>query len=71
MKYLVGIYATTVIVAALCFSMWGQFAYKGFAYNLGRAFVWPAVVFPSFGSFLSGIIWLVVIVAILVLVRRK
>ncbi|MCC4610015.1 hypothetical protein [Xanthomonas cannabis] len=71
MKYLVGLYGASIFIAAICFANWGQYAYKGFAYNLGRAFVWPAVVFPSFGGLLSGLIWIVVIVGLLLLVRRR
>ncbi|MFL3627291.1 hypothetical protein ABFU27_17245 [Xanthomonas campestris pv. raphani] len=54
MKYLIGLYGASVVVAAICFANWGQYAYKGFAYNLGRALVWPAIVFPSFGGFSAG-----------------
>ncbi|MEA9557498.1 hypothetical protein VC273_16795 [Xanthomonas nasturtii] len=71
MKYLIGLYGASVVVAAICFANWGQYAYKGFAYNLGRALVWPAIVFPSFGGLLSGLIWLGVIGGVLVLVQRR
>ncbi|MCC4598236.1 hypothetical protein NRY95_02615 [Xanthomonas campestris pv. phormiicola] len=70
MKYLVGIYGATVLIAAICFDIWGQYAYKGFFYNLGQALVWPAVVFPSFGKLLSGVIWLLVILSVLSLRSR-
>lgn len=71
MKYLAGLYGASVLVAAICFANWGQYAYKGFAYNVGRALVWPAIVFPTFGAIVSGLMWLLVIVAILLLVRRQ
>lgn len=71
MKYVIGLYGATVVIAAICFNFWGQYAFRGFAYNLGRAAVWPAVVFPTIGTILSGLIWLLVIGAVLVLVRRQ
>lgn len=71
MKYLVGLYGASVFIAAICFANWGQYAYKGFFYNVGRALVWPAIVFPSFGGIVTAMMWLVVIVAILLLVRKQ
>lgn len=70
MKYLVGIYVATVLIAAICFDIWGQYAYKGFFYNLGRAFVWPAIVFPSVGAALGGLVLMFVIGAVLLFGRR-
>lgn len=71
MKYLVGLYGVTVLIAAICFDFWGQYAYKSFFFNLGRALVWPAIVIPSIGTIVSGVIWLLVSGAVLVLVRRR
>lgn len=71
MRYLIGVYGVTVLIAAICFDIWGRYAYKGFFYNLGQALVWPAVMFPSVGKLLSGVIWIVVILGILILVRRR
>lgn len=71
MKYVIGIYGATVLIAAVCFNIWGQYAYKSFFFNLGRGLVWPAIVFPTIGTILSGLIWLLVIGAVLVLVRRQ
>lgn len=71
MKYLIGLYGATVLIAAVCFNIWGQYAYKSFFFNLGRGLVWPAIVFPTIGTILSGLIWLLVIGAVLVLVRRQ
>ena len=34
----------------------GEYAYRGFAYNLGMGIVWPAVLFPSFGRAIGGFI---------------
>lgn len=71
MKYVIGLYGATVLIAAVCFNIWGQYAYKSFFFNLGRGLVWPAIVFPTIGTILSGLIWLLVIGAVLVLVRRQ
>ena len=71
MRYLIGMYGVTVLIAAVCFDIWGRYAYKGFFYNLGQALVWPAVMFPSIGKLISGVIWGLVIIAVLALVRRR
>lgn len=71
MKYVIGLYGATVLISAICFNFWGQYAFKGFAYNLGRAVVWPAVVFPSFGALLGGLFCLLVIVTLLTLKSRR
>lgn len=71
MRYLVGLYGTTVLIAAIYFGIWGDYAYKGFFNNLGRAVVWPAIAFPSFGSLLTGLIWVVVIGGLLLFARSK
>lgn len=40
---------------------WGQYSYKSFAYHLGQGVIWPAVMFPSVGKFIGGIIILIMI----------
>ena len=40
---------------------WGQYSYKSFAYHLGQGAIWPAVMFPSVGKFIGGMILLIVI----------
>lgn len=71
MKYLIGIYVATVLIAAIYFDIWGQYAYRSFFANLGRAVVWPAIAFPSFGKLLTGVLWVVVIGAVLAANRRQ
>jgi hypothetical protein len=71
MKYLIGLYGVTVLIAAIYFDIWGRYAYKGFFYNLGQGLIWPAVVFPSVGKMIGGLIWIVVIFCLLVFVRRR
>ncbi|MBN8263135.1 MAG: hypothetical protein J0M21_00600 [Xanthomonadales bacterium] len=70
-KYLIGGYAAVAFLFAIYGTLFGDFAYKGFAYNLGRAVVWPAIMFPSVGAFIGGVVMLLVVVAILVLVQRR
>lgn len=43
---------------------WGHYKYKSFMFNLGQGLVWPAVMFPSVGKFIGGIIILIIIGAI-------
>ena len=64
MKYLIGLYGATVLIAMICFNFWGQYAFKGFAYNLGRAVLWPTVAFPSFGALLGGLVLIVVLLTL-------
>lgn len=71
MRYLIGLYGVTVLIATVCFYIWGRYSYKGFFFNLSHGLVWPAVVFPSFGRLIGGLVWLVVIVGILALVKGR
>lgn len=48
-------------------TIWGEWAYCGLAYNLGRGLVWPVFMFPAFGQVVAGTIIVVVIAAVLVL----
>jgi hypothetical protein len=42
-------------------SIWGQYSYKSFAYHLGQGVIWPAVMFPSVGKLIGGILLLLII----------
>lgn len=64
MKTLLWIYAALIVVFALYGTWWGDYAFRGFAYNLGRAFIWPSILFPSLGKLLGGIVLLAVIAAL-------
>jgi hypothetical protein len=64
---IIAIYLVVGLLFGLQQWLWGDTAYKGLAYNLGRGLVWPAVMFPAFGQVVAGIIIVVVIVALLVL----
>ena len=69
-KILIGAYAGIAVLFALYGTLFGAHSHEGFAANLGRAVVWPAILFPSLGAFIGGIVMLVVIVAVLVFVKR-
>lgn len=56
MKYLVGFYTLLIIPFAVYGTFWGEYAYKGFAYNLGRSVIWPAILFPIIGKILGAIV---------------
>lgn len=64
MKYVIGLYGATVLIAMIYFNFWGQYAFKGFAYNLGRAVLWPTVAFPSFGALLGALVLIAVLLAL-------
>lgn len=47
----------------------GMYSYKGFFYNLGKGLIWPAVLFPSLGHIIGGVIILLFVVFVVVFVR--
>nr|WP_230657892.1 hypothetical protein [Psychrobacter sp. I-STPA10] len=49
-------YVSIGFIYAIYSNFFGQYQYKSFAYNIGRALVWPASMFPSVGKFLGGIV---------------
>jgi hypothetical protein len=48
------IYILLAVGTAVYGSIWGDFNYKGVAYNIGRALVWPFIWFPTLGRLLVG-----------------
>ena len=64
---IIAIYAVVGLMFGLQQWLWGDMAYKGLMYNMGRGLVWPVLMFPAFGSVVAGIIILLVIAAVLVL----
>ena len=64
MKALAWIYVALIAVFAIYGTMWGDYAFRGFGYNLGRALIWPTILFPSLGKLLGGIVLLAVIAAL-------
>ncbi|RYY77957.1 MAG: hypothetical protein EOO69_12495 [Moraxellaceae bacterium] len=59
--WIIGVYATIGFFFAIYQHMWGQYNYKSFAYNLGQGIFWPAVMFPSVGKFIGGILILLLV----------
>ena len=52
LKYFVWAY----VVMGVLVTLFGGAEGRGFAYNLGRGLIWPAVVFPGLGKFLGGLL---------------
>ena len=63
-QVLIGLYALIGVIFAL-YKHFGTYDTHGFAYHLGQGVIWPAVMFPSVGKAIGGVIMLVVIGAIL------
>lgn len=49
------------LLFAIYQNFWGQQSYKSFAYHLGQGVIWPAIMFPSVGKFIGGVLILVII----------
>lgn len=66
---------TAYVVIAILFgiygSLFGDYDYRGFMYNMGRGLVWPAIIFPSLGKLIGGIILLAVITALLIFGKKQ
>lgn len=58
---LASLYIFLAVATTLYGSIWGDYNYRGFAYNLGRGLVWPCVWFPTLGTIVGGIITLLVV----------
>lgn len=56
MKKFIWFYVLMIVIVAIYGNWWGDFAYRGFGYNLGRALFWPFVMFPGVGKAVGGII---------------
>ena len=70
-NYLLGGYFALVFVFWIYLSNWGALAFKGAAYNLGRALIWPVVVFPSLGQLIGGVIIVGLVLFATLFVRRS
>lgn len=62
----IGVYAVIGLLVALYQHWWGYASHQGFAYNLGQGIVWPALLIPSVGKLISGLL-LVGIIAVIVM----
>lgn len=49
------------LLFAIYQNYWGAQSYKSFAYHLGQGIVWPAVMFPSVGKFIGGVLILLIV----------
>ena len=58
---LISVYLVIGFFFAIYQHFWGQYNYKSFAYNIGQGLVWPAVMFPSVGKFIGGMMILLFI----------
>lgn len=65
----IGVYVILIFVFALYGNWWGDYAFKGLAYNFGRALFWPAILIPGLGKAL-GVLVLLGFVGFLTLGRR-
>lgn len=54
--WLIGGYVAIGILAGIYGSIWGQYDYKGVAYNMGRGLFWPVVMFPSLGQVVALVV---------------
>ena len=49
-NFLILFYVVMIVGFAIYGANWGDYSYKGFAYNLGRSLLWPVIIFPSIGK---------------------
>lgn len=64
---IISIYCVLALITAIYQAIWGTQAWRGLAYAIGQGLVWPAVWFPSLGSIIGGLIWIIIIVFLLIL----
>lgn len=44
---IIGSYLVISVLSGIFMNAFGDYSYKGFAYNVGRGLVWPAILFES------------------------
>jgi hypothetical protein len=69
-RKILGVYVLLVFVFALYGNWWGDYAYRGFGYNLGRALLWPTNFIPGLGQAI-GLFVLLAVIAFLTLKRKS
>ena len=69
--WLVGGYFSIGFMVTVYLHFWGKQSYKPLAYHIGQGLVWPAVMFPSIGKLIGGIVIILVIVALTVFGSRS
>ena len=65
--FIISIYCVLALITTIYQAVWGTQAWRGLAYAIGQGLVWPAVWFPSLGSIIGGLIWIIIIVFLLIL----
>ncbi|MEH8388843.1 hypothetical protein RAH07_22690 [Klebsiella pneumoniae] len=65
--FIISIYCVLALITAIYQAVWGTQAWRGLAYAIGQGLVWPAVWFPSLGSIIGGLIWIIIIVFLVIL----
>ncbi|PTQ87178.1 hypothetical protein [Agitococcus lubricus] len=68
---LITAYVGIAILFGLYGSIWGQYDYKGFFYNMGRGLIWPAIMFPSLGKVIALILILAMLVGLTLFGKRS
>ncbi|WP_445345272.1 hypothetical protein [Acinetobacter bohemicus] len=63
-SFLISGYLVIGLLFAVYQHFWGQYSYKPFMFNIGQGLVWPAMLFPSVGKFIGGILILLFIGAL-------
>lgn len=71
MKTFIRIYAVIAVLFWIYLSIWSAHSGRGWAFNLGSAVVWPAVIFPSLGAAIGGIVIVAVVIGVLLFVKNK
>lgn len=66
-RFIISIYFVLALITAIYQAVWGAQAWRGLAYAIGQGLVWPAVWFPSLGSIIGGLIWIIIIVVLLII----
>lgn len=56
-----GVYVLLIFVFTLYGNWWGDYAHRGFGFNLGRALIWPAILIPGLGEAIGAFVLLAVI----------
>lgn len=60
-RFVLSVYVLLIFVFAIYGNWWGAYAFKGFGFNLGRAVVWPVILFPSLGKVIGGLVVIVMV----------
>ncbi len=66
-RFIISIYCVLAFITTIYQAVWGAQVWRGLAYAIGQGLVWPAVWFPSLGSIIGGLIWIIIIVVLLIL----